>query len=227
MGLRVARGCRVDRVSSIPAVILDCDGLLVDTEAAWRAATADVFPASDIHLTGASVGQLVELHMNGSLSDREQLAEKLTQALLAHVDDLARPLPGAAALLAQLQGRPHAIASNAPREVVVRALACLGDDAVRVEIVGLAPPLRPKPEPDLHLEACHLVNSQPSNAIAFEDSIIGARAARAAGLRVVGVGADPDLRLHTDTFLPNLEDARVFELLDLPPHSPPLIRKES
>jgi HAD superfamily hydrolase (TIGR01509 family) len=215
-------------VTALPAVILDCDGLLVDTEAAWRAATADVFPDSDIHLVGASVTQLVDLHTSGAVSDRERLTEELTNALLAHVANLARPLPGAAALLARLEGRPHAIASNAPTEAVRRALAHVGNNATRFEIVGLAAPLRPKPAPDLHLEACRRINASPDDAIAFEDSIIGAKAARAAGLVVIGVGAEPDFERYTDISLPDLEDGRVFELLDLLPHSrPTLIRKES
>ena len=215
-------------MTALPVVILDCDGLLVDTEAAWRAATVEVFPGSDAHLAGASVGQLVSLHTNGSVGERERLTDEFTTALLAHMADLARPLPGAAALLERLQGRPHAIASNAPREVVARALTCLGEGAAGVDVVGLAPPFRPKPEPDLHLEACRLVKSSPADAIAFEDSIFGAKAARAAGLWVVGVGDEPGLHSYTDTLLPNLEDAPVTELLDLLPHSrPTLIRKES
>src|SRR5262249_27057859 len=123
-------------------------------------------------------------------------------------------------------GRPHAVASNAPTEVVRRALACFGVIAKRVEIVGLESPLRPKPAPDLHLEACRRIDARSSNAIAFEDSVIGAKAARAAGLVVIGVGDESDLSFYTDTFLPDLEDARVLELLDAARHSSPLLRNE-
>jgi HAD superfamily hydrolase (TIGR01509 family) len=207
--------------SDVPAVVVDCDGLLVDTGAAWKAAAAAVFPHATGYPAGASVEQLVELYANGSSSEHDRLAERLTGELVAAVGELGRPLPGAAALLRLLEGRAYAIASNAPVEVVRQALAHLGDAAARVEIVALAPPFRPKPAPDLHLEACRRIAALPSESLAFEDSIIGATAARAAGLWVVGVGAELGLPSYADTHLDNLLDARVLELLTSPRRSYP------
>jgi HAD superfamily hydrolase (TIGR01509 family) len=195
-----------------PAVVIDCDGLLVDTRAAWVAAVSAVFPGADSEPAGASVGQLVERHANGAVVDHDALTGRLTAELVAAVTRLARPMPGAAALLDGVQGRPHAIASNAPAEVVRAALAHVGVEP-DLEIVALAPPLRPKPAPDLHLEACKRIGADPESAIAFEDSIVGATAARTAGLFVIGVGTEPRLSDHVDLFLADLEDPRVLDLL--------------
>jgi HAD superfamily hydrolase (TIGR01509 family) len=205
-------------MSAGSGVVIDCDGLLVDTKHAWKAATAAVFPGADGHEAGMSVGQLVELHAHVSARERDRLTEQLTGELVAAVTELGRAMPGAAVLLERLKGRPHAIASNAPAEVVRAALTHVGV-ASGLQIVALASPLRPKPAPDLHLEACSRIGMEPAEAIAFEDSIIGATAARAAGLLVIGVGAEPSLSDHVDLFLDDLEDPRVFDLLNPRPSS--------
>lgn len=207
-------------------VVLDCDGLLVDTGAAWRRAAGRVFASAEHQPAGASVDQLVALHADGRDGERDRLRARLNDELLLAVAELGRPLPGAAALLRRLSGRPHAIASNAPVEVVRQALAHLDGAANGVEIVALAPPFRPKPAPDLHLEACRRIAAEPHEAVAFEDSVIGAKAAKAAGLWVVGVGAEADLAAHVDTHVGDLEDARVLELLDSAPHHIPSSQKE-
>jgi HAD superfamily hydrolase (TIGR01509 family) len=207
-------------------VVLDCDGLLVDTGAAWERAAARVFATVGHHPAGASVDQLVALHASERNGERDRLAARLTDELVDAVAELARPLPGAAALLRRLAGSPHAIASNAPEAVVRRALAHLDGAADGVDVVALAPPLRPKPAPDLHLEACRRIAAEPAASLAFEDSVIGAKAARAAGLQVVGVGAEPDLAAHVDHHLLDLDDPRVLELLDSAPHPTPSSHKE-
>jgi HAD superfamily hydrolase (TIGR01509 family) len=194
-----------------PAVVLDCDGLLVDTKLAWSVAVASTFPGGVDEHVGSSVDQIVELYVRPG--KRGGVAKRLAEALLAAVGEHARPMRGAVALLRHLEGRPHIVASNAPPDVVRQALAHLGEAARGVELVALVPPFRPKPAPDLHLEACRRIGAAPGASLAFEDSVIGATAARAAGLWVVGVGAEPDLAAHADIHLDNLEDERLVELL--------------
>jgi beta-phosphoglucomutase-like phosphatase (HAD superfamily) len=46
---------------------------------------------------------------------------------------------------------------------------------------------RPKPAPDIYLFAAELLGIEPRNCIVFEDSPVGIAAARAAGMRVVGL----------------------------------------
>ncbi len=65
---------------------------------------------------------------------------------------------------------------------------------------------RPKPNPDVYLRAAELLKVEPKDCIVFEDSPTGVAAARAAGMRVVGV----------DTGKVNLDqvDVRVDHFLD-------------
>jgi beta-phosphoglucomutase-like phosphatase (HAD superfamily) len=50
---------------------------------------------------------------------------------------------------------------------------------------------RPKPFPDIYLEAAARLKVKPENCIVFEDSQTGADAGLAAGMRVVAVETTP------------------------------------
>jgi beta-phosphoglucomutase-like phosphatase (HAD superfamily) len=64
---------------------------------------------------------------------------------------------------------------------------------------------RPKPHPDVYLLAANLLEVPPADCIVMEDSPAGVAAARAAGMRVVGLRTTfvnlPDTALNVDNFL--------------------------
>jgi HAD superfamily hydrolase (TIGR01509 family) len=60
--------------------------------------------------------------------------------------------------------------------------------------------LRSRPHPDLVLRACELLGVAPLEAVAFVHNPDGVAAARAAGLQVVGVSADPATRDRLHAF---------------------------
>ncbi|MDJ1132746.1 HAD family hydrolase [Streptomyces iconiensis] len=119
--------------------------------------------------------------------------------------------PGVRALLdaARAAGVPAAVVSSAPHAWVAPHLERLG---VRGHFVLLATggmTARNKPHPDLYELALSRLGCDPAHAVAFEDSAIGVRAARAAGVRCVavpnGVG-DPAELAHADAVLTSLAD---------------------
>jgi hypothetical protein len=64
--------------------------------------------------------------------------------------------------------------------------------------------------------ACRTLHVDPSDAIAFEDSAIGVRAAQDAGLMVVGVPSNPtDGPLPADLVVDRLDDPQLLRLLHL------------
>jgi beta-phosphoglucomutase family hydrolase len=62
----------------------------------------------------------------------------------------------------------------------------------------------PKPDPEIYLLISRLLRTSPANCIVFEDSFSGVKAARSAGMRVVGVrtthGQLPGTALEIDNF---------------------------
>ena len=204
------------------AVVFDCDGTLLDSERHWRVARSQTLAA--YHLTvgdhfaeRASGVHYVEC---GRLMAQEagcpQAAEELAAHLLNGFQELAaaRPvvLPGVPELVANVGAfAPLAVASNCPRSVVESSLEAA--DLLRYfRYVAVAEDtVRPKPHPDTYLAAVGRCGVATAETLAVEDSRAGVEAARAAGMRVLGVGLDPDptLRERADAWVDSLDVPEV------------------
>lgn len=206
--------------------IFDCDGLLVDTrhcwEAAYRAAVAEAgvtlseerFATLCESLNGASVGIATE--RLGAALGREVSAAFLGGALEeAITEGPLCPLAGVERLLGELSGKlPLAVASNAPAVVVEAALhgAGLRDHFTHVVTAEQVP--APKPDPAVYREACRRLRVDPVAAVGFEDSPLGAAAARGAGLFLIGVPSEGSM-FDADITATSISDARILEALGL------------
>jgi HAD superfamily hydrolase (TIGR01509 family) len=99
---------------------------------------------------------------------------------------------------------PLAVASNAEPENVrfIIDSAKLGN-YFRVVVDGHQVS-RPKPDPEIYLRAAELLGVPPPNCLVFEDSHSGVEAARAAGMRVIGLcttyGNLPGASICVDNF---------------------------
>ena len=182
------------------ALILDFDGLVLDTETAVYESWREFYEREGQHLTVddwlAAVG-----YVNGF--DPRAHLEKLTgrgfhwpehdSALSRRVVELVRdlpPFPGVRALLengARL-GYRIGCASNSTADWVSPGLERLGLRRFFAVVRTRESVARHKPAPDVYLGAlADLGIADPAGSIAFEDSEPGVRAAKAAGLYVVAV----------------------------------------
>ncbi|WP_043202460.1 HAD family hydrolase [Paraburkholderia acidipaludis] len=96
--------------------------------------------------------------------------------------------PGALELwrAAHAAGLRQAIVSNAGRMLLEANLNALGLQAPERVSVSANDVRHGKPDPEAYLRAAYLLDVEPSEAIVIEDSPTGARAALAAGMRVLG-----------------------------------------
>ena len=76
---------------------------------------------------------------------------------------------------------------------------------------------RPKPAPDVYLEACRRLGADPADAVALEDTATGLAAARAAGMRTIGVPSVSTAALDADLVAGSLLDPAVLASLGLTP----------
>ncbi len=129
----------------------------------------------------------------------------------------AEPRPGAVELVGAIRaaGLPLAVASNSPRRHLLAGLRRTGlQDSFNV-VLGVDEVTEPKPAPDLYLTACARLGIAPDQAVALEDSPPGVAAARAAGVRVIGIPSIEGVVLAADVLAGSLADAGVYRALGL------------
>lgn len=80
-----------------------------------------------------------------------------------------------------------ALASGTERKKVLYSLGKVGATDYFSAIVGGDEVENGKPAPDVFLKAASLLNADPKDCIVFEDSKNGILAAKAAGMRVIGI----------------------------------------
>ena len=177
-------------------LIFDCDGVLVDSEVLANAALADLMTALGRPMT---TEEAIGLFTGRQLRDVLALAERLLQkpipadlgerAGAAMLERLRRELKAVAGVREAIAAlpQPRCVASSSKRERIqlsleVTGLASLFDDRVfSADQVTLG-----KPAPDLFLFAAASLGVAPADCIVIEDSPLGIRAGRAAGMTAVG-----------------------------------------
>ncbi|HSL46149.1 MAG TPA: HAD family phosphatase [Anaerolineales bacterium] len=217
----------------IKALIFDFDGLILDTETpdvhAWENIYAEYgfpFPleswAQIIGGTGASTFNAA-VHLQGLLSDPLDLDDlQKRQTHISHsLVDQQTVMPGVMDYLheAKRLGLRLAIASSSMHSWVDTHAKRLGvfdyfDKVICADDVGVG---RTKPNPDLFLLALDQLKVRKNEAIVFEDSPNGVRAARSAGIFVVAVPNQVTSLLsieHANLTLRSLADLSLSELLN-------------
>lgn len=116
-------------------------------------------------------------------------------------------MPGAAACLEVLEreGVRKVIATSGSRRSVEAAMAALDLGGRFDGLLTASEVANGKPAPDIFLETLKRFAIVPEEAVVVEDSVNGAMAARAAGLRVAGV-YDAAVAPAADLFLPTLRE---------------------
>lgn len=189
------------------ALLLDMDGTLVNSDASvarvWRGWAGRHGLDPDAVLAVAH-GRQGHVTMAELLPDRPAAENDADNAAMLREETTDTEgvveVPGAGAFLAAIAGVPHALVTSADRALADARMAAAGvavpDVAVTAEDVGVS-----KPDPEGFLKGAALLGFAPDECVVFEDSVAGVAAARAAGMRVVGVGPraatlSPDL--HVD-----------------------------
>jgi HAD superfamily hydrolase (TIGR01509 family) len=210
----------------VRAFLFDFDGLILDTETASRAGWQWLYsqhghelpPEKWALMVGTVDGWDIWGHLEslvGEPLDRphwneQRYAHELT---LLEAEELR---PGIADYLsyAKEHGLRRAIVSSSSRRWIdmhlERIERAVGWDAI---VTADHDPERAKPRPTLYLEALDTLGVTPDEAVAFEDSPNGARAARAAGIFVVGIPNE----VTRDYGLEDAADLVLDSLADLSP----------
>lgn len=194
------------------AVILDMDGVMVDSEARWKDAERPFFHEivpgwreQDFERTvGLGVVDLyhmlardhgLQLSLSAFLARCDRLAEEVYSRRV-HIARGLKPLLRALAR----RGKPAALASSSPRGWIRRVLDRFQlhshfKAVVSVDDVGG----EGKPSPAIYRRAIGLLRAEPSRCVTVEDSCYGVLSAKRAGVFCIGLRSgtndDQDLSL--------------------------------
>jgi HAD superfamily hydrolase (TIGR01509 family) len=192
----------------VQALLLDMDGLLIDSETLYWRAERQIAAARGRAVDDGTLRRMMGRRPIESMTvfrDELGLAET-AQALLDERDGLMLRLlatevqarPGLEVLLQAFRGRArYAVVTGASRRMVDAALGRLGL-ADRFDLIQTSDGVRRgKPDPEIYLTAMRALDVEAAACAVLEDSLNGVRAGKAAGAYVVAV---PDVFSAGDDF---------------------------
>ncbi|GEO14358.1 HAD family hydrolase [Microvirga aerophila] len=213
----------------LKALIFDMDGTLVHSDPVHLQAFAEIlgpqgvvideetYRSSIIGRTNESI--FASLLPSHSVDEHEELAELKEAAFRRLALDL-KPLDGLLDVLdwAEENRLKIALVTNAPVLNATHMLDALGI-AERFEVkITIEEVVRGKPDPLPYLTALERLGLQAGEAIAFEDSPSGMKAAKAAGLFsfgvLTGLSADEMREVGADLTIETFHDQALWDVLD-------------
>ena len=183
-----------------PAAIFDWDGVVVDSSRlhvlSWtRLAELEGRHLPDTQRLG-SLGLKSQMVVSDLFRWTQEPAEieRITLRKEQIFRDMAREhgidsQPGVLDFLRGLNrlGVASAVGSSAPRLNVEACMEVLGANGLFAAVVSGDDVVHGKPAPDIFLKAAERLGAAPGDCVVFEDATAGVRAAKNAGMRVVGV----------------------------------------
>jgi HAD superfamily hydrolase (TIGR01509 family) len=179
-------------------VLFDMDGLLVDTEPLWFETEADVMARLGAPWTKQDQEQLLGGSMDNTVGyllaratrpvPPADVARWMTEGMLRRAaEGRVVVRPGARELLNEVAatGIPYALVTGSQRPFTEAVLASTGF-RFPVTVTG-DDVARTKPDPEPYLLAAKLLDADPEQCVALEDSPNGVASATGAGCLVVAV----------------------------------------
>jgi len=179
------------------ALIFDCDGTLVDTMPLHWRAWQIISERHGLHFPeerfyaygGVPTRDILKILAEEQCKDIDPIAvayEK-EEAFLGHLDDI-EPIHAVVEIAREHAGKlPMAVASGGTQKVINMILDQLGIRSLFRSVVTSECVANQKPAPDIFLEAAARLRVEPRLCRAYEDSDLGLRAIRAAGMEAVDV----------------------------------------
>ena len=181
----------------IQALIFDCDGTLADTMPAHYQAWLEVlqphgiaFPEDRFYAMGGMPTDKIVVELCGEAGKALDVVALVRDKALAFERKIGevRPIGKVVEVARAHRGQgPMAVASGGQRRTVEKTLAQIGVLDWFSVVVTAEDTHHHKPEPDVFLEAARRLGVAPAACTVYEDTDLGLKAARRAGMRWVDV----------------------------------------
>lgn len=184
----------------VDTVIFDMDGLLINSEPLWGEAMEEVFagigatmtPELALRTTGLRTNEVVDYwqrYFGWEETRNGQVTDDILESVVAKILVSAVLQPGAEAVLEAFKRRgiKMGLASSSPVRVIDPALNHFGLTSYFEVVHSAEHEVYGKPHPAVYLACAEKLGTPPLHCLAFEDSINGMVAAKAARMKAVVV----------------------------------------
>ncbi len=183
-------------MQSVQLVIFDCDGVLIDSETIANQVCVEHVSRLGLHMTmqefaaeysGSPVRDIwrrVEERIGATISDafRKQVDDEVHRRFESDLKEME----GVFDVLNQILV-PKCVASSTGLVKLKKNLTQVGlHESFDPGIFSASQVARGKPSPDVFMFAASQMGADPGHCLVIEDSVAGVKAARRAGMRVIG-----------------------------------------
>lgn len=214
-------------MSHIKACLFDLDGVIVDTAIyhyqAWKRLANqlgfDFTEHDNEQLKGVSRTRSLEiiLELGGvtkTEAEKDELATRKNDWYVAMINKM-RPdeiLPGAKEFVQACRAAGIKTALGSASKNSMTILDKIGMTDLFDAIIDGNKVTKAKPDPEVFLKGAEELGVQPADCVVFEDAIAGVEAAKAGGMKAVGIG-EPSVLKQADIVLPGLS-AMTLDMLN-------------
>lgn len=215
----------------IKGALFDLDGVIVDTAKyhyiAWRQLAQslgfDFTELDNERLKGvsrmASLDILLEIggmQERFSNDEKQRMATEKNDRYVSLIRQM-RPdeiLPGTEAFLTALHHKGIKVALGSASKNAMLILDNLRLTPLFDAIIDGTKVSKAKPDPEVFLKGAEALGLRPEECVVFEDAVAGIEAARAGGMKCVGIGS-PDVLTKADIIIDGLHEMTVEKLINL------------
>lgn len=206
------------------ALIVDLDGLLIDSEPLWRKVEVRLFRELGVPLTEEMCRETMGIRIDEAVQhwyDRypwhgpttQEVLRQLIQEMILALRAEGKTMPGVDDLLALIksQQRKSAIASSSPPEFIEAAVEQFGLRPYFSVLHSASLEEQGKPHPGVFITAAQKMGVPPTQCIVLEDSANGVLAAKAAQMACIAV-PDPLVQRRREFCMADLMLTSLEEL---------------
>lgn len=210
-------------MNKIAACIFDLDGVIVDTAIyhyqAWKRLANelgfDFTEADNEQLKGVSRTRSLELILEwGGVqkteTEKEELANRKNEWYVQMISQMqpGEILPGAKEFVQSCKDAGIKTALGSASKNSMTILDKIGMTNLFDAIIDGNKVSKPKPDPEVFLKGAEELGIPPANCVVFEDAIAGIEAAKAGGMKAIGIG-NPETLKEADLVLSGLNEASL------------------
>jgi len=209
-------------------IMWDMDGVLVDSAsfhfAAWREVFSKrgvKFSEEDfIKLFGSRNDFMVRTILGQNIleEDIKSIVQEKELEFRDKIKGKVKPLPGASKLLDMMKGNLRmALVSSAPKENIDLIISELNIKEYFDCIVSGHEVAKSKPSPEIYSLAAQKLETNPRNCLVIEDSPLGVKGAKAAGMKCLAVSRSHPQQsmIEADVVVNTLENMDLLSLLKI------------